>query len=343
MPAFDPKYAVARENTAFMPTDRVILVTGATGFIGSSLCTMLLASGFNLRVCSRAPEPPDSLAAGVEFVSIPSLAEFSDWDALLENVDTVIHLAAVSEAGRHSDQQIFSVNAGATQVLAEQAVKLGVRRFIFLSSIKVNGEDSADHPFNFCDPPRPADAYARSKLEAERQLAALTGDSGTELVIIRPCLVYGPGVQGNLLRLLRLVAKGTPLPFYSISNRRSLVAVDNVCDLIRVCIQHPDAAGETFLVADRDPLSTPDLVRLMASAMKKKARLFPVPVPVLKIAGALLGRKSEVRRLTGNLQLDCTHTESVLGWEPQLDTSTALTDTVTSYLAADSDCETLDD
>jgi len=298
---------------------------------------MLLETGFNLRVCSRATARPDSLAAGVEFVSVPALTDFSDWDTLLQNVDTVIHLAAVNEAGGHSEQHIFSVNTGAAQALAEQAVRLGVRRFIFLSSIKVNGEDSFDHPFRFSDSPRPEDAYARSKLEAERRLAALTDGTGTGLVIIRPCLVYGPGIQGNLLRLVRLVAKGIPLPFHSISNRRSLAAVDNVCDLIRVCIQHPNAAGETFLVADRDPLSTPALLRLIATAMKKKARLFPVPVPLLKSAGLLLGRKSEIRRLTGNLQVDSTHTESVLGWEPKLDTVTALTDTVISCLQSGCD------
>jgi nucleoside-diphosphate-sugar epimerase len=220
------------------------------------------------------------------------------------------------ETSADPDAEFHRANAEATRHLAEQAAVAGVKRLVFLSSIKVNGEATAGRPFTEADPPAPQDAYARSKLAAEAALWAVSERSGLEVVVIRPPLVYGPGVKANFLRLMRLIAKGVTLPFGSAENRRSLVGIWNLCDLIACCVRHPAAAGETFLVSDGRDVSSAELVRLLASGMGRPVRLLPIPAGVLLSAAHMIGRGGPVERLFGSLQVDPSKADRVLGWRP---------------------------
>jgi nucleoside-diphosphate-sugar epimerase len=299
---------------------RRVLVTGANGFIGSVLCRELTAFGYPVRGIVRRPEGMDKVAEAVEYLPVGSLEQDLDWMPLLQDVDSVIHLASVAHyLGPMNDETVerfFRINVGATQTLAEQAAAVGVRRFIYLSSIKVNGEMTDSQPFSADDPPRPEGVYGESKLRAEQALQAICDEKGMELVIIRPPLVYGPNVQGNLQRLMRLIDSGIPLPFGSIDNRRSMIGVRNLCDLIRTCIDHPKAAGQVFLAADGEGLSTPELVRRLARATGRQARLIPFPSVLLMMMGKLIGRGDEMRRLTQSLQVDISKTRDLLQWNP---------------------------
>jgi nucleoside-diphosphate-sugar epimerase len=208
-----------------------------------------------------------------------------------------------------------AVNVDGSRRLAEQAAAAGVRRLVFLSSIKVNGEQTAlGAPFLRSDTPAPQDAYGVSKSEAEQALWEVSAKTGLEIVVVRPPLVYGPEVKGNLARLLKLVRLGLPLPLGALQNKRSLIGLDNLVDLLIRCVDHPEAAGQTFLVSDGEDLSTPDLIRHMAGAINRSPRLFPVPVSLLRLAGSALGKRAEIDRLVGSLQIDSSHTRRVLGW-----------------------------
>jgi nucleoside-diphosphate-sugar epimerase len=209
------------------------------------------------------------------------------------------------------------VNVEGSRRLAEQAAAAGVQRLVYLSSIKVNGEQTAlGAPFLRSDTPAPQDAYGVSKSEAEQALWEISAKTGLEIVVVRPPLVYGPGVKGNLARLLKLVRLGLPLPLGAVQNMRSLIGRDNLVDLLIRCVDHPEAAGQTFLVSDGEDLSTPDLIRHMATAMGRSARLFPVPVSLLRLAGGALGKRAEIDRLVGSSQIDSSHTRQVLSWAP---------------------------
>jgi nucleoside-diphosphate-sugar epimerase len=209
------------------------------------------------------------------------------------------------------------VNVDGSRRLAEQAAAAGVRRLVYLSSIKVNGEQTVLRaPFLCSDTPAPQDAYGVSKWEAEQALWEVSAKTGLEVVVVRPPLVYGPGVKGNLARLLKLVRLGLPLPFSAVQNKRSLIGLDDLVDLLIRCVDHPAAAGQTFLVSDGEDLSTPDLLRHMAAAMNRSPRLFPVPVSLVRLAGSALGKRAEIDRLVGSLQIDSSHTRQVLGWIP---------------------------
>jgi nucleoside-diphosphate-sugar epimerase len=222
-------------------------------------------------------------------------------------------------------------NVTATESLARQAAAVGVRRLVLLSSVKVNGERTADRPFTEEDAAAPEDAYGRSKLEAERALQAIATESGLEVVVARPPLVYGPGVKGNLLRLLQWVDRGTPLPLARVRNQRSLVGIWNLCDLIALCVAHPAAAGQTFLVSDQQDLSTPALIRAMATALGKRPRLVPFPVPVLRGVARVVGQAAAVDRLTGSLQVSSAKAVRVLGWRPRVPVQEGLQRTVDWY------------
>ena len=290
-----------------------VLVTGATGFVGKALCGELVAHG-------HAVVPAVRRASGLaDETVVGDIDDATDWMAALRDCDAVVHLAArvhVMDDTAHDPLALYRVtNTAATLNLARQAVQAGVKRFVYISSIKVNGE-GRDAAYRETDAPAPGDAYAISKWEAEQGLQRIARETGLEVVILRPPLVYGPGVKANFLRLMRTVERGWPLPLGAIRNRRSLLYLGNFVDAIRVCVEHPAAAGQTFLVDDGSPVSTPELIRAVAHAMGRPARLLAVPVGVLAFVGALLGKRAAVARLTGSLWVDGSLIRSRLGWTP---------------------------
>ena len=293
-----------------------MLVTGATGFVGKALLPKLLAAGFRIRAVSRSPVKAGRDAAAIEWQSCSDIG-----DAPLEGCDTLIHLAARVHVMRETEADALAafrrVNVDLAERLARRAVAAGVRRFVFLSSIKVNGEETRpDHPFSADDTPAPEDAYGVSKCEAEQALRRIAEETGMEVVVIRPPLVYGPGVKGNFRSMLDWLGRGVPLPLALLDNRRSFVGVDNLCDLILTCLTHPGAANQTFLVSDDQDLSTPELIRMAADALGRPARLWPFPPALLERLATLLRKGGTARRLCGNLQVDIGKTKSLLSWAP---------------------------
>ena len=295
-----------------------ILVTGAKGFVGKPLCAELFRRGHEVRAASRSVSPEvDGL--GQSIVRLP-VGE-RDWSVALNDLDVLIHLAArvhiMKDSAGHPLAEFRKVNVEGTLNLARQAAAAGVKRFVFMSSVKVNGEcTQLGQAFTEADAPAPQDAYGVSKHEAELGLRQIAGESGMEVVIIRPPLVYGPGVKANFAALMRAVQGGWPLPLGAVHNRRSLVALDNLVDFIVTCLTHPQAANQTFLVSDGNDLSTPELVRGLARAVGGAARLLPVPVWALRAGASLLGKGDAMQRLCGNLQVDISRARSLLGWAP---------------------------
>lgn len=296
-----------------------ILVTGANGFVGSAVVNSLVNNAdITLRAAVRQED--HSLFAAVDIIQVADLAADTDWGAALENIDVVIHTAArvhvMKDGATDPLAEYRQINVEGTLNLARQAVTAGVKRFIFISSIKVNGEETAlNSPFSGDDLPAPVDPYGLSKLEAEQGLQKIAAETGMEVVIIRPPLVYGSNVKGNFQTMMRWLDKGVPLPLGAIHNKRSLVALDNLVDLIVTCIDHPAAANQTFLAGDGEDLSTTELLQRMAKAMGKPARLVPVPVSILKLAATLLGKRAVAQRLCGSLQVDISKARDLLGWE----------------------------
>ena len=300
---------------------RCVLVTGATGFVGGAMSARLRREGVLVRtgvrhVCAAVP-------LGVQPYLVPDLNASADWSGALAGVDAVVHCAArvhvMHDQAQDPLAEFRRVNVEGTLRLAQQAAAAGVRRFVYLSSIKVNGESTAPgHAFCADDLAAPQDPYGKSKWETEQALQALAALLPMELVIVRPPLVYGPGVQANFAALMRWVQRGWPLPLAALQNRRSLVARDNLVDLLCLCLRHPAAAGQVFLVSDGEDVSTPELVRRLAQAMGRSAHLWPVPVAWLECAGALLGRRAAVQRLCSCLQVDIEKTRRLLGWQPPI-------------------------
>lgn len=296
-----------------MPANR-ILITGFTGFVGAKLLSVL----HNKEVALLGRKEPDSNA--LPFYRFEFNAH-SHCKMALQGIDIVIHCAArvhmMDESSSDPLAAFREVNTFGTLNLAKQAAAAGVKRFIFLSSIKVNGESTlVDKPFKYDDVAKPEDAYGISKAEAEAGLKQIAAETGMEVVIIRPPLVYGPGVKANFAAMLKLAQKNLPLPLGAIHNKRSLVALDNLVDLIVTCIDHPKAANQTFLVSDDQDISTTELLKLMTRAAGKKPWLLPVPMSWLKLAGKLTGKQAVIDRLCGNLQVDINHTKQTLGWTP---------------------------
>ena len=296
-----------------------VLVTGASGFIGRALTARLLVSGrFAVRASVRRPS--SLLPDGIEQVVTGDLGPDTNWQAALSGADTVVHLAARAHVLRENTSDPLAefrmVNVEATRNLARQACAGTVRRFVFVSSIGVNGNSTTGAPFSERDAPLPQEAYAVSKREAEQAVRALPDGSGMETVVIRPPLVYGPGAPGNFRRLCRLVQRAPLLPFGAVHNRRSLIALDNLVDFIVTCMEHPSAANETFLVSDGEDLSTAELVRRLARAMGRPSRLIPIPPAVLMAGATLFGRREMAQRLVGSLQVDISKARRILGWVP---------------------------
>jgi nucleoside-diphosphate-sugar epimerase len=309
-----------------------MLITGASGFVGRALCAYL--SERHVPVFAAVRRAGSALPAAGERI-VGDLAALPDLAAALQGIDSVIHLAGRAHVMREQEadpEAAFQrVNVQATRHLALQAAASGVRRLVFLSSVKVNGERSPGRAFTEADRPAPEDAYGRSKRDAEAVLRRVAAETGLEVAIIRPPLIYGPGVKANLLRLIRLVDRGVPLPFARVDNRRSLIGIRNLCGLIHAVAIHPAAAGETFLASDQQDLSTPALVRALAASLERPARLLPVPVSALRRLGSLTGRTAVVDRLVGSLEVDSTKATRVLGWQPEVSVADGLAETVALY------------
>ena len=313
-----------------------VMLTGASGFVGRSLLERLHQEGYELVAPSRTP-----LAGAPVGVCNPLVGELAadvDWGGSLENVSVVIHSAArvhvMNDTADDPLVEFRKANFDGTVSLARQAAAVGVRRFVFISSIKVNGEGTEPgQPYRADDTPAPQDPYGVSKMEAEQALRAVASETGMEVVIIRPVLVYGPGVKANFRSMMSWLSKGVPLPLGATGNKRSLVAVDNLVDLIATCIEHPAAANQTFLVSDGEDLSTTQLLQRMGSALGRPARLLPVPASLLQASAAMLGRRAIAQRLCGSLQVDITKTRELLGWTPPVSVDDALRRTAHAFAA----------
>jgi UDP-glucose 4-epimerase len=316
----------------------MIVVTGANGFVGRALLSRL-AQAHPGAVRGAVRSGQVSLPTGVDRANVGELGPDSDWSAAVRDAEVVVHTAARVHVMRdeHSDplSAYRRANVAATIALARQAAAARVRRLIFLSSIKVNGEETAPgRPFAASDVPAPAGAYGISKLEAEQGLHSVAKETGLEVVIIRPVLVYGPGVRANFETMLRWLDRGLPLPFGGIHNARSLVSLTNLVDLVSRCLTHPRAAQRTFLVSDGEDLSTPALLHRAAGALGRRARLLPVPASMLQWGARLVGRPDAAQRLCGSLQVNIDATRSVLDWDPPQSIDDALRETARHFHSA---------
>lgn len=314
--------------------DQRILVTGAAGFVGTALVRVLRAHGGTVRAVGRSALAGNRTSAA-EYLPVGPIDARTDWSGALDGVATVIHLAArvhvMRESATNPLAEFRRVNVAGSERLAAQAAARGVRRLVYVSSIKVNGELTHGRPFSDGDVPNPQDAYALSKLEAENVLRRIGMATGLEVVIVRPPLVYGPGVKGNFLSLLRLVDAGFPLPFARCDNRRSFIGVTNLAELLAECARNPAAVGATLLAADGEDLSTPELVRRMAAALGRPARLLPIPTVWLSRMTRLIGRRGWYDRLCGSLQIDASAATRLLGWRPPRSVDAELEETARWY------------
>lgn len=312
-----------------MKQPQKILVTGATGFVGQHLCRLLVDCGFEvvraLRTKSRQMADHD--------VVVGEIDSGTDWRTALEGCNIVIHLAAKvhnNNGPRQKQDDHHEVNTLGSLNLAQQCVSHGVKRLIFISTVKVNGE-SSDVAFQESDAANPGDAYGQSKYEAEQGLLEISKQSSLEVTILRPPLVYGPGVGANFRRLMHLTKSGIPLPFARINNQRSLIFVGNLCDAIKVCLENPHAAGRIFLVSDGAAISTSRLIQSFAENLGRPNRLFYVPIPFLHFLGLLVGKRKEIDRLTGSLVIDSSAIVKILDWHPPYTFEEGLRLTTTWY------------
>jgi nucleoside-diphosphate-sugar epimerase len=295
-----------------------LLVTGANGFVGHALCDEAKLRGYAVRCATRAAWQSDSCT---EHVAVGAIDDKTDWTDALQGVDAVVHLAArvhvMRDEAADSLLEFLKVNLHGTANLARQAACAGVKRFVYVSSIKVNGEHTAGAcAFTEADQADPHDPYAVSKWEAEQALHRIAAETGLEVVVVRPPLVYGAGVKGNFVAMLDVLAKGIPLPLASVHNLRSLIYVGNLVDALIACTLHPVAAGQTYVVSDGEDISTPDLLRCLGEAMRRPARLFPCPPLALKAVGHLTGKSGQVERLLGALKVDGGRIRRQLNWSP---------------------------
>jgi nucleoside-diphosphate-sugar epimerase len=304
-----------------------VLVTGAVGFIGQAVCRDLQERGHLARGTIRKL----SAAAGPRRLAVGDIGPRTDWRAALATCEAVVHLAAHVHVAHASNADFNRVNVQGTENLARQAARAGIRRFIFLSSVKVHGDNSGARALVEGDPLAPVDAYGASKAEAEHRLKAIAEETGMETVIVRPPLVYGPGVKANFMKLLQRVDAGVPLPLASIDNRRSLVYLGNLSDALMACLTHPAAANETFLISDDHDVSSPQLIREIAYALGRKPALFPFPALLLNGIGLLSGRSQQVKSLTESLCVNISSIKSKLGWVPPFTMQQGLRETISWY------------
>lgn len=294
------------------------LITGSSGFVGRQLCRRLLAEGAQVTVATRTQS---ALEQGVGSVCVGEIDEGTEWSTALQGVDVVIHLAArvhvMNESASDPLAEFRRVNVAGTERLAKQAAQAGVTRLVYVSSIKVNGEETqGGSVYTEGDIPAPQDPYGISKLEAERSLRQIAQETGVDVVVLRPPLVYGPGVGGNFIQMMHVLARGIPLPLASVRNKRSLIYVGNLADALVRCAAHPAAAGKTYLVSDGEDISTPELLRSLAEAMGCKARLLPFPPGLLRVLARLAGRGAQADRLLGSLRVESGKIRQELDWNP---------------------------
>ena len=309
-----------------------VAVTGGNGFIGQAVGRELVNSKIPLRMVARSGqfhwEPSECCHCG-------DIGPDTDWSEALRDISHVVHLAArvhrLEDGPGDSADEYHRVNTLGTERLARSAARAGVQRFIYLSTAKVHGE-GREKPYGQADPPQPQDPYARSKWEAEKALRRVAAETGMEIVTLRPPLVYGPGVKGNFLRLLEGISRGYPLPLGRVQNRRSLLYVGNLAEVVTACLSQPAAADKTFLVSDGDDLSSPELVRIIAAAMDRPTRLLPVPVALLRGAARICGKNALVDRLVGSFCIDSGYLRRELHWRPTFSLSEGLQETVRWFL-----------
>jgi nucleoside-diphosphate-sugar epimerase len=319
--------------------DRV-LVTGANGFVGSALCRRLHSSGVLVRGAVRdrvkLPQRGGAESKQLEWVVLHDRSSEDETKHALQEASVVVHLAArvhvMSDDAEDSLREFHRVNRDWTERLARAAAVQGVRRFVYLSSIKVNGERSI-RPFTEQDLPNPQDPYGMSKWEAEQALVRVSSQTGLEIVVVRSPLVYGAGVGGNVLQLLHVIRRGIPLPLASVQNRRSLIYLGNLVDALACCVKDVRAAGETYLVSDGEDLSTPELIRRLAKALGLPARLWPVPLSMLRWIGSVAGKQAMIDRLLGSLQVDSSKIGQELNWSPPYSVDQGLSETAAWYSA----------
>jgi UDP-glucose 4-epimerase len=313
-----------------------ILVTGGTGFVGRALVRRL-ADLREIDVICAVRHQADLTGVGTHPVLIGDIDSQTDWTAVLRKTVAVIHAAARVHVMRDNSPDPLAkfrqVNVEGTINLARQAADAGVKRFIFISSVKVNGEETPPgSPFTEDQEPAPSDPYGISKLEAECALREIAESSEMAVVIIRPPLIYGPGVGANFYRLIKTVHQGIPLPLGAVENRRSLIGLDNLVDLICVCVEHPEAGNQIFLAADGEDLATPELIRRIGIALEKRPRLLRFPVPLLELAGGVTGRRAAIQRLCSSLQVDISKARTQLGWSPPVSLDEGLRKTARYFL-----------
>lgn len=302
-----------------------VLVTGANGFVGRALCRQLKLSGREVKQVVRNATSPEQITIG-------NMSGTTDWQPALEGCDTVIHLAArvhiMHDTATDPLAEFRQVNTEGTLNLARQAALCGIKRFVFMSSLKVNGESGM---FSETSTPKPEDAYAISKWEAERGLHEIAHETGMEIVVLRPPLVYGPGVGANFMRLVNAIRKGIPLPFGSIKNSRSLIYLDNLVSAILACADHPAASGKTYLVSDNQDVSTAELITQLAKALGRSPRLIRISPKFIEWLGASVGKRKEFDRLLGSLAIDSKAITRDLGWTPPFTMQEGLVATIAWY------------
>lgn len=299
-----------------------ILVTGASGFVGQFLCKTLSKSGRSVLGAVRTSNS-NLIDHNIKYISVGDISHKKNWKDHLFDVNCIIHCAGRAHQMNDNNVDAYRlINLEGTKRLAEQAAEAGVKRLIFLSSIKVNGESTDQINFNkkffYKDIPDPQDPYAISKLEAERALWQISSRTGLEVVVVRLPLVYGYGAKGNMARLIKLVKSRVLFPLSIVKNKRSMIGIDNLVDLLIRCIDHVDASGKTFLVSDDNDLSTPQLIKLIALSMKKKVYFFPLPIFLLKIIFSIIGKRQEINRLIGSLSIDINYVRETLNWTPPI-------------------------
>lgn len=308
-----------------------VVVTGAAGFVGRYLCLALKKSGFQVLACILAPGQKGVLPEGVEVFITGDIDGSTDWHNILRKGDVLVHLAArvhvMCETAADPLEAFRRVNVAGTVNLARQAVAAGAKRFVFMSTIGVNGNNSEERAYVENDSPQPHNSYSVSKHEAEEELRRISSETDLEVVMIRAPLVYGPEAPGNFSSLIKTVGKGLPLPLASIRNRKSFLYVGNLVDALILCCNHPAAAGNTYLVSDGEDVSTPELIRRIADALGRPVHLFSLPPALMRLAGGVIGRTAAVNQLLGSLAVDDSKIRKELGWKPPFTMAEGLKET----------------